>query len=193
RQQSPVMSRSHQRAGKHQAPLGGKTTVAAAATAAAPLLLTPPLRGSPAQPPQPSRRGRGSLPWGEGKAPCRSPGMVRSRRATHGQRERHLTLAMPSALARLQGRNVEFVMHQATMTIRYNSSQGAVDMNMGRSSILLRHHLELTFHAPHFYLRCLGKNGVFVNGAFQRRGGPALQLPPPSSETGMQAGGVDGG
>lgn len=28
-----------------------------------------------------------------------------------------------------------------------------------------------------FYLRCLGKNGVFVDGAFQRRGAPALQLP----------------
>uniref|UniRef100_G3PR02 Forkhead box K2 n=1 Tax=Gasterosteus aculeatus TaxID=69293 RepID=G3PR02_GASAC len=28
-----------------------------------------------------------------------------------------------------------------------------------------------------FYLRCLGKNGVFVDGVFQRRGAPPLQLP----------------
>ena len=38
-------------------------------------------------------------------------------------------------------------------------------------------HLQLSFQEPHFYLRCLGKNGVFVDGAFQRRGAPALQLP----------------
>ncbi|XP_053221462.1 forkhead box protein K1 isoform X1 [Podarcis raffonei] len=89
-----------------------------------------------------------------------------------------LPLAVPSALARLQGRDVEFVMRQATVTIGRNSSQGAVDVNMGRSSFISRRHLELSFRAPHFYLRCLGKNGVFVDGAFQRRGGPALQLPP---------------
>ncbi|KAL8175046.1 UNVERIFIED_CONTAM: Forkhead box protein K1 [Gekko kuhli] len=69
-------------------------------------------------------------------------------------------------------------MRQAAVTIGRNSSQGSVDVNMGRSSFISRRHLELAFRAPHFYLRCLGKNGVFVDGAFQRRGGPALQLPP---------------
>ncbi|CAI5799446.1 Hypothetical predicted protein [Podarcis lilfordi] len=58
-------------------------------------------------------------------------------------------LALPSALAHLQGCDVEFVMHQATVTIRCNLSQGAMDVNMG----------------------------VFIDGTFQRRGGPALQLP----------------
>ncbi|XP_061455340.1 forkhead box protein K1 isoform X2 [Rhineura floridana] len=86
--------------------------------------------------------------------------------------------ALPPALARLQGRDLEFVMRQASVTIGRNSSQGSVDVNMGHSSFISRRHLELAFRAPHFYLRCLGKNGVFVDGAFQRRGGPALQLPP---------------
>ncbi|XP_038275726.2 forkhead box protein K1 isoform X1 [Dermochelys coriacea] len=82
------------------------------------------------------------------------------------------------ALARLQGREFEFLMRQAAVTIGRNSSQGSVDVNMGHSSFISRRHLQLSFQEPHFYLRCLGKNGVFVDGAFQRRGGPALQLPP---------------
>ncbi|XP_077172346.1 forkhead box protein K1 [Paroedura picta] len=81
-------------------------------------------------------------------------------------------------LGRLQGRDFEFLVREAAVTIGRNSSQGAVDVNMGRSSFISRRHLELAFRAPHFYLRCLGKNGVFVDGAFQRRGGPPLQLPP---------------
>ncbi|OXB67559.1 hypothetical protein ASZ78_004677 [Callipepla squamata] len=81
-------------------------------------------------------------------------------------------------LARLQGREFEFLMRQPAVTIGRNSSQGSVDVNMGHSSFISRRHLQLSFQEPHFYLRCLGKNGVFVDGAFQRRGGPALQLPP---------------
>uniref|UniRef100_A0A8C9FLC1 Forkhead box K1 n=1 Tax=Pavo cristatus TaxID=9049 RepID=A0A8C9FLC1_PAVCR len=80
-------------------------------------------------------------------------------------------------LARLQGREFEFLMRQPAVTIGRNSSQGSVDVNMGHSSFISRRHLQLSFQEPHFYLRCLGKNGVFVDGAFQRRGGPALQLP----------------
>ncbi|XP_032087315.1 forkhead box protein K1 isoform X2 [Thamnophis elegans] len=81
-------------------------------------------------------------------------------------------------LARLQGRDFEFLMRQAAVSIGRNSSQGAVDVHMGHSSFISRRHLELAFCAPHFFLRCLGKNGVFVDGAFQRRGGTPLQLPP---------------
>nr|XP_020730369.1 forkhead box protein K1 [Odocoileus virginianus texanus] len=55
--------------------------------------------------------------------------------------------------------------------------RGSVDLSMGLSSFISRRHLQLSFQEPHFYLRCLGKNGVFVDGAFQRRGAPALQLP----------------
>lgn len=68
-------------------------------------------------------------------------------------------------------------MRQPSVTIGRNSSQGSVDLSMGLSSFISRRHLQLSFQEPHFYLRCLGKNGVFVDGAFQRRGAPALQLP----------------
>lgn len=80
-------------------------------------------------------------------------------------------------LARLEGREFEFLMRQPSVTIGRNSSQGSVDLSMGLSSFISRRHLQLSFQEPHFYLRCLGKNGVFVDGAFQRRGAPALRLP----------------
>ncbi|KAM5152619.1 forkhead box protein K1 [Mantella aurantiaca] len=79
-------------------------------------------------------------------------------------------------LARLEGRDFEFLMRSPSVIIGRDSSQGSVDVNMGRSSFISRRHLQLNFAEPHFYLRCLGKNGVFVDGAFQRRGAPPLQL-----------------
>ncbi|XP_070779661.1 forkhead box protein K1 [Enoplosus armatus] len=84
----------------------------------------------------------------------------------------------PQALARLEGRDFEFVMRQRTVTIGRNSSHGSVDINMGHSSFISRRHLQITYdEASGFSLRCLGKNGVFVDGVFQRRGAPPLQLP----------------
>lgn len=84
----------------------------------------------------------------------------------------------PQALARLEGRDFEFVMRQRTVTIGRNSSHGSVDINMGHSSFISRRHLQLTYdEATGFSLRCLGKNGVFVDGVFQRRGAPPLSLP----------------
>ncbi|XP_041640736.1 forkhead box protein K1 [Cheilinus undulatus] len=84
----------------------------------------------------------------------------------------------PQALARLEGRDFEFVMRQRTVTIGRNSSHGSVDINMGHSSFISRRHLQITYdEASGFSLRCLGKNGVFVDGVFQRRGAPPLALP----------------
>uniref|UniRef100_A0A8C1RJ70 Forkhead box K1 n=1 Tax=Cyprinus carpio TaxID=7962 RepID=A0A8C1RJ70_CYPCA len=89
-----------------------------------------------------------------------------------------MSLSTPSqALARLEGRDFEFAMRQRTITVGRNSSHGSVDVNMGHSSFISRRHLQITFEEPHFYLRCLGKNGVFVDGVFQRRGAPPLLLP----------------
>ncbi|MEQ2210823.1 Forkhead box protein K2, partial [Xenoophorus captivus] len=88
-----------------------------------------------------------------------------------------------SAIARLEGREFEYMMKKRSVTIGRNSSQGSVDVSMGHSSFISRRHLEI-FTAGEggsgtreFYLRCLGKNGVFVDGVFQRRGAPPLQLP----------------
>ncbi|XP_016383156.1 forkhead box protein K1-like isoform X1 [Sinocyclocheilus rhinocerous] len=88
-----------------------------------------------------------------------------------------ITLSPSQALARLEGRDFEFTMRQRTVTVGRNSSHGSVDVNMGHSSFISRRHLQITFEEPHFYLRCLGKNGVFVDGVFQRRGAPPLLLP----------------
>ncbi|XP_053308777.1 forkhead box protein K2 [Spea bombifrons] len=87
-------------------------------------------------------------------------------------------------VARLEGREFEYLMKKRSVTIGRNSSQGSVDVSMGHSSFISRRHLEI-FTAGggdgegggDFYLRCLGKNGVFVDGVFQRRGAPPLQLP----------------
>ncbi|MBN3285355.1 FOXK2 protein, partial [Polyodon spathula] len=87
------------------------------------------------------------------------------------------------AVARLEGREFEYLMKKRSVTVGRNSSQGSVDVSMGHSSFISRRHLEI-FTAGEdgagggdFYLRCLGKNGVFVDGVFQRRGAPPLQLP----------------
>uniref|UniRef100_A0A8C5PQW0 Forkhead box K1 n=1 Tax=Leptobrachium leishanense TaxID=445787 RepID=A0A8C5PQW0_9ANUR len=104
-------------------------------------------------------------------APC-SPRMLGA--AFHGLDP---SIRESPALARLEGRDFEFLMRTPSITIGRDSSQGSVDVNMGRSSFISRRHLQLTFNEPHFYLRCIGKNGVFVDGVFQRRGAPPLQLP----------------
>ncbi|XP_072098218.1 forkhead box protein K2 [Mobula birostris] len=87
----------------------------------------------------------------------------------------------PEVLARLEGRDFEFLMKKRSVTIGRNSSQGQVDVNMGHSSFISRRHLEIfrggEAAAAGFFLKCLGKNGVFVDGVFQRRGAPPLQLP----------------
>uniref|UniRef100_UPI00398EECC8 forkhead box protein K1 isoform X2 n=1 Tax=Pristiophorus japonicus TaxID=55135 RepID=UPI00398EECC8 len=109
-------------------------------------------------------------------APC-SPSRL-SGQLQSGAVRWQLGLAPPgAALAKLEGRDFEYLMRQESVTVGRNSSQGPVDVNMGHSSFISRRHLQIAFQEPHFYLRCLGKNGVFVDGAFQRRGAPPLLLP----------------
>lgn len=103
---------------------------------------------------------------------------VMEARADGGMFPVRFTCPPPQALARLEGRDFEFVMRQRTVTIGRNSSHGSVDINMGHSSFISRRHLQITYdEANGFSLRCLGKNGVFVDGVFQRRGAPPLLLP----------------
>ncbi|KAM9843186.1 forkhead box protein K2 [Aulostomus maculatus] len=86
-------------------------------------------------------------------------------------------------VARLEGREFEYLMKKRSVTVGRNSSQGSVDVSMGHSSFISRRHLEIFTASDDgtgggdFYLRCLGKNGVFVDGVFLRRGAPPLQLP----------------
>ncbi|KAJ7989451.1 hypothetical protein DPEC_G00304670 [Dallia pectoralis] len=87
-------------------------------------------------------------------------------------------------VARLEGREFEYLMKKRSVTVGRNSSRGSVDVSMGHSSFISRRHLEIftvsddsSGGGGDFYLRCLGKNGVFVDGVFLRRGAPPLQLP----------------
>ncbi|XP_028823419.1 forkhead box protein K2-like [Denticeps clupeoides] len=94
-----------------------------------------------------------------------------------------------AAVARLEGREFEYLVRKRSVTIGRNSSHGSVDVSMGHTSFISRRHLEIFTAGKDeaggggggggggFYLRCLGKNGVFVDGVFQRRGAPPLQLP----------------
>lgn len=82
-----------------------------------------------------------------------------------------------TAIARLEGRDFEYTMRQPRISIGRNSSKGEVDVNMGHSSFISRVHLEIFFEHPNFFMKCTGKNGVFIDGIFQRKGAPPLQLP----------------
>lgn len=82
-----------------------------------------------------------------------------------------------TSIARLEGRDFKFDMRKTRVTIGRNSSKGEVDVNMGHSSFISRVHLEITFDHPNFFMKCNGKNGVFIDGIFQRKGAPPLQLP----------------
>ncbi|XP_052759568.1 forkhead box protein K1 [Galleria mellonella] len=83
----------------------------------------------------------------------------------------------PIAIARLDGRDFEYVIRQKRVVIGRNSSRGQVDVNMGHSSFISRRHLELLYDHPEFYLTCNSKNGVLVDGVFQRKGSAAMLLP----------------
>ena len=80
-------------------------------------------------------------------------------------------------IAKLEGREFEYLVRQSRIIIGRNSSLGSVDVNMGHSSFVSRKHLELKYENPDFYLSCNGKNGIFVDGIFHRRGAPPLKLP----------------
>ncbi|CAG2217751.1 FOXK [Mytilus edulis] len=81
------------------------------------------------------------------------------------------------SIARLEGRDFEYSMRKNRITIGRNSSKGDVDVNMGHSSFISRVHLEIFYDQPNFFMKCGGKNGIFIDGIFQRKGAPPLQLP----------------
>ena len=80
-------------------------------------------------------------------------------------------------IAKLNGKEFEYLVRQNRLVIGRNSStRGDVDVNMGHSTFISRKHIEIFFEDNNFFLTCNGKNGVFVDGAFQRKGAPPLQL-----------------
>ena len=82
-----------------------------------------------------------------------------------------------TAIAKLEGRDFEYIMRKSRIQIGRNTSKGEVDVNMGHSSFVSRVHLEIYHDSPKFFMTCVGKNGVFVDGVFQMKGAPPLELP----------------
>ncbi|RWS31695.1 forkhead box protein K1-like protein [Leptotrombidium deliense] len=80
-------------------------------------------------------------------------------------------------IAKLETREFEYMITQNRIIIGRNSSKVDVDVNMGHSSFISRKHIEIYYESPHFYMICNGKNGVFVDGQFQRKSAPPLLLP----------------
>lgn len=98
---------------------------------------------------------------------------------SHAQDQNRLALSGP--LARLTGRESTYLMLKTKIIIGRNSSIGEVDVNMGNSSFISREHVEIVFRIedtyPGFYLSCGGKNGVFVDEVFQKKGAASLMMP----------------
>ena len=85
--------------------------------------------------------------------------------------------ASGAAVARLEGKDFEYFMRQHHIVIGRNSSKGEVDVHMGHSNFVSRRHLEIFYEEPHFYLYCNGKNGIFIDGVFHRKGSGKSLLP----------------
>ena len=91
-----------------------------------------------------------------------------------GCSQRFTSLAMESAIARLEGREFEYLMKKKRITIGRSSG---VDINMGPSRFISRKHLDVLMDSGVFYLVCRGKNGIFVDDVFQGREAKRTQLP----------------
>lgn len=81
-----------------------------------------------------------------------------------------------SPIAKLEGREFEYLVRQHKISVGRNSKLGDVDINMGHSSFISRKHLEIKYDPPGFYLTTRGKNGVFVDGHFHRKGSEKVLL-----------------
>lgn len=87
-------------------------------------------------------------------------------------------MMMKQPIARLETRDFEYLVRTKKATIGRNSSSGTVEVSMGNSSFISRRHIEIRYEPPHFFMSCLGKNGVFIDGIFYRKGPLVTPLAP---------------
>lgn len=81
-------------------------------------------------------------------------------------------------IAKIQGKEFEYLVRQNRVVVGRNSStQGEVDIHLGNSSFISRAHVEIFCESGIFFLSCNGKNGIFMDGQFQRKHAPPLQMP----------------
>lgn len=83
-----------------------------------------------------------------------------------------------NAIARLGGaRGFEYMVRQDKIIIGRRTSREKIDVNMGHSAFISRHHLEIYHQSPHFFMKCISKNGIFVDGLFIRSDAEPIALP----------------
>eukprot|EP00091_Calanus_sinicus_P007474 TRINITY_DN18536_c0_g1_i1.p1 TRINITY_DN18536_c0_g1~~TRINITY_DN18536_c0_g1_i1.p1 ORF type:complete len:138 (-),score=7.05 TRINITY_DN18536_c0_g1_i1:71-484(-) len=81
-------------------------------------------------------------------------------------------------IAKIQGKEFEYLVRQSRVVIGRNSStQGEVDIHLGNSSFISRAHVEILYEHQEFYLKCNGRNGIFMDGQFQRKTLPSPDDP----------------
>ena len=82
------------------------------------------------------------------------------------------------ALAKIRGKEFEFmVRNRVTIIGRNSATQGDVDIHLGNSSFISRAHVEIINEKSAFFLKCNGKNGIFVDGHFQPKSAPPMEMP----------------
>lgn len=81
-------------------------------------------------------------------------------------------------IGRLVSNNNVFFIREHTVDIGRNSSTSRVNFNVN-NIFVSRKHLQIIYNPPNgdFYMVCLSKNGVFLDGIFTRKSGEPVKLP----------------
>lgn len=90
----------------------------------------------------------------------------------------HVGQQQGNYIARLRAKENILLVSEHLIEIGRNSSKSNVHFHVSKNNFVSRKHLILQFDpkTKSFYLMCLSKNGVFVDGVFQRKGANPLRL-----------------
>lgn len=71
-----------------------------------------------------------------------------------------------------------YIMQKERVIIGRNSAAGSVDIDVGTVTFVSRKHLELTYSYQKLKVKCLGKNGIFIDNNFKSHSFIPYELPP---------------
>jgi forkhead box protein K len=72
----------------------------------------------------------------------------------------------------------EYLVRQTRVTVGRSSARSAADVDLGESNFISRNHLEIYLDNGRFFVLVTGKNGIFVDDLFHKKGSPPVELPP---------------
>lgn len=80
---------------------------------------------------------------------------------------------------RLTYRDHSLLIQELCIDIGRNSSKSIVHFHVSKNNFISRKHMQIRFHpdSDSFHLECLSKNGIFVDGMFQRANMEPMELP----------------